>query len=69
MRTEEILKERNMPKAELARRLGVHRQNMNSLLRNPRLDYILKIAQALEVEPWELFASREEILQTEKPCP
>ena len=49
--------------------MGVNRQNINSLLNNPTLATIEKIANALGVETWELFKSKEEMNSNTIICP
>lgn len=51
----ELLKQKNITKAELANRLGIHNQNVNKLLANPTEANIIKIADALGVSVGELF--------------
>lgn len=57
-----ILKEKGITKAELAERLGIFSQNVNKMLINPTEATIKKIADAIGVPMWQLFASREEVL-------
>lgn len=58
---EALLTERKMSKAELARQIGVHRQNITGMLKNPTLESMQKIASALDVEVWQLFASPDDV--------
>ena len=58
-----ILKEKGISKAELAERLGIFSQNVNKMLINPTEATIKKIADAIGVPMWQLFASREEVLR------
>lgn len=58
---EALLAERGMSKAELARQIGVHRQNIAGMLKNPTLESMKKISEALGVEVWKLFADPDEV--------
>ena len=62
MNVEELLKEKGLSKAAFADMVGAKRQNINSLLKNPTLETIEKFAAALGVETWQLFASKEEVM-------
>lgn len=66
MNVEELLKEKGLSKAAFADMIGAKRQNINSLLKNPTLESIEKFAKALDVETWQLFTSKEEIIEKEK---
>ena len=66
MNVEELLKKRGLSKAAFADMIGAKRQNINSLLKNPTLESIEKFAKALDVETWELFASKEEIIKEDE---
>lgn len=49
-RIKDILKEKNMTMAELSEKLGIHRVTLSqNLARNPTIDTLQKIADALEV--------------------
>lgn len=69
MNIESLLQERGLKKSELAKMMGVNRQNINSLLNNPTLTTIEKIANALGVETWELFKSKEDVNSNTIVCP
>lgn len=56
-----LLKEKGLTKSELAERLGIHNQNVNKMLANPTEATIKKIASALGVPIWQLFATKDEI--------
>ncbi len=60
-----LLKERKLKKTDLSKMLGIKKQNLNSLLRNPTLESIKKIASILNVEAWELFVSKDDIIASE----
>ena len=66
MNVEELLKEKGLSKAAFADMIGATRQNIKSLLKNPTLESIEKFAKALDVETWQLFTSKEEIIEKEK---
>ena len=51
-----ILKAKGLTKTALADRLGIRKQNLNGLLKNPTLSAIRRIADALDINPRELFA-------------
>lgn len=69
MNIEALLQERGLKKSELAKMMDVNRQNINSLLNNPTLTTIEKIANALGVETWELFKSKEDMNSNTIICP
>ena len=72
MNIDKLLAEKGMTKTMLAERMGIRSQNVNVALRNPTEETMRKIAEALGVEVWELFATKEEIMEEEKnfiPCP
>lgn len=55
-----ILQKKNLKKTDIAKRLGVNRQTLHSYLEgNITLETIIKIANALEVELWEMFEQSE----------
>lgn len=62
MLLEAILEERKISKAALASMIGAQRQNINSLLTNPKLSTLEKISSALNIPMWQLFATKEEIV-------
>ena len=68
MNIEELLKEKGLSKAAFAEMIGVKRQNINSLLKNPTLESLERMAKTLDVQTWELFASKDEIMEKEKNC-
>lgn len=55
MLIEQLLKDHSVTKAELARRIGVQKQSINNLLKNPCENTARKIAKALDLELWELY--------------
>jgi transcriptional regulator with XRE-family HTH domain len=58
-RIEALAARRGIQKKDLAERMGKRKENLNTLITNPKWDTIELVAQALGIEPWELF--REEI--------
>lgn len=61
-----ILKQKGMTKVMLAERLGILKQNLNSLLKNPTLTTIKRIADALDVSPARLFVDDDTASQTDE---
>ena len=61
MNIEELLQERGLTKSAFADLIGVKKQNINNLLKNPTLETLDKFAKALDVEMWELFKSKKDI--------
>lgn len=58
LRIDEILQSKKISKKEFADKLKVNRQTLYSFLnRNITLETVLKIADTLEVQPWQLFTS------------
>ena len=60
-RVESILKESGKTKVEFANLMGIAKQNVNALLRNPSREVCVKIADVLGVPLWQLFASKQEV--------
>lgn len=61
-RIKEILKEKGVTQIELAEKLGVTRSSIvKTLAGNPSQESLEKIATALNVPMWQLFASPDEI--------
>ena len=58
---ETLLKEKNLTKTALSELLGIKKQNLNALIKNPTLETMKRFASALDVPMWQLFASREEV--------
>lgn len=63
MRIKDVLKERGMTQQELADMIGVSYQSIKQTLNAPSVTTatLEKIASALNVPMWQLFASPEEI--------
>lgn len=56
LRIKQLVKEKGMTMAEVARKLGVNPVNLSSAInRNPTLSTLSKIAEVLEVEVVDLF--------------
>lgn len=58
---ETLLKEKGLTKTAFSDLLGIKKQNLNGLMKNPTLETIKKFASVLGVETWQLFTSKEEI--------
>ena len=58
---EALLKEKGLTKTAFSDLLGIKKQNLNGLMKNPTLETIKKFASVLGVEPWKLFASEDEV--------
>ncbi|MBQ7773463.1 MAG: helix-turn-helix transcriptional regulator [Bacteroidales bacterium] len=56
---EQLLKRKGISKAEFARRLGIHKQNVNSVFSTKSVIVLRKVAQVLDV-PFELLISYSE---------
>lgn len=61
LRIEALLKERGLTKTALSEMLGVKKQNLNGLMKNPTLETIKKFADVLGVPIWQLFTSPDEV--------
>lgn len=57
----EILSEKQLTKSAFAELVGVRNQNVNAMLKNPTRETYEKIAAALNIPLWQLFASPEEV--------
>lgn len=60
MNIETLLKEKGLTKSAFADLLGVPKQTINSLMKNPTLATLERFAAALDVPVRELFAENEE---------
>lgn len=54
-RLDEILRARGMRKSDLAEKLGICKQSLSSMTKNPSLSNMERIAKALEIPMWRLF--------------
>lgn len=61
---EALLKEKGLTKTAFSDLLGIKKQNLNGLMKNPTLETIKKFASVLGVETWQLFISPKEIQHT-----
>ena len=60
LRIDELLHKKGISKTDFAKKLGVNRQTLYSFMnRNITLETILKIAEMLDVQVWELFSSSD----------
>lgn len=50
----------------LSEKMGITRQALNAAMKSPSYPTLTKIAEALEIPIWQLFASREEVLNENK---
>lgn len=58
---ETLLKEKGLTKTAFSNLLGIKKQNLNGLLKNPTYETLKKISEALNVPMWQLFASPEDV--------
>ena len=66
-RIKDILKEKGITLNELAERLSVSRQALSKQVQGKMLvETAEKIAEALGVPMWQLFASKEEVIEQDK---
>ena len=72
-RIKELIKVKSYTQQELADKLGISRVGLTQLVNGkPSYPTLEKIAEALGVEMWELFASKEDVMKQSKntiPCP
>ena len=62
-RIKELITERGYTQKNLAEKLGMNRVSFNHIINgNPSWPTLEKILEALEAEPWELFYTREELI-------
>lgn len=60
-RIKELIKEKGYTQQEFADKLGISRVGFIQLLEKPSFPTLEKIAEALEVPMWQLFASTDEV--------
>lgn len=60
-RIEILIKEKGYNMTTFAEKMGVTRQNLYAILKSPSYPSLGKIAEALEVPMWKLFASDEDV--------
>lgn len=62
MRIKELIKEKGYTQKEFAKKIGMSPVGLSQIVNgNPSYTTMVKIAQALDVEVWELFVSRNEV--------
>ena len=54
-RIRELIREKGYTQQEFADKLGMARESLARILNSPSYPSLMKIAEALEVEEWELF--------------
>lgn len=54
-RLDEILRARGMRKSDFAEKLGISKQSLSSMTKNPSLSNMERIAKALDIPMWRLF--------------
>ena len=62
---EALLKERGLTKTAFSDLLGIKKQNLNGLMKNPTLETIKKFASVLGVDTWMLFADHKKVKSSE----
>ena len=66
-RIKNLIKRKGYTQEQFAQKMGVSRMSLvKTLSGNPSYETFQRIAEALEVEMWELFASKEEIVDKDK---
>lgn len=67
LRIKEVIKDKGLSVQEVADRMGITRVGLSQHINgNPSVEVVGRIAEALGVEMWELFASKEEIVSKDK---
>ena len=62
-RIKELIREKGYTQQQFADKLGLTRERLNAIVNGkPSYPNLERLAEALGVEMWELFASRQEIL-------
>lgn len=61
---ETLLKEKGLTKTAFSEMLGIKKQNLNGLMKNPTLETIKKFASVLNVPLWQLFAAPNDVAST-----
>ena len=62
-RIKEMIAERGLLQREVAERLGMNRVSLNHIINGqPSWPTLEKILEVLHAEPWELFYTREELI-------
>lgn len=60
-RIKEVIKEKGFTITSLADKLGIARESLSRMIVSPSYPTLEKIATALDVPMWQLFASPEEV--------
>lgn len=60
-RIKELIKEKGYTQQEFAEKLGIARESLSRILNSPSYPSLEKIATALDVPMWQLFASPNEV--------
>lgn len=60
-RIKEVIKEKGYTITSLADKLGIARESLSRMIVSPSYPTLEKIAGALDVPMWQLFASKEEV--------
>lgn len=70
-RIKEVIKEKGFTITSLADKLGIARESLSRMIVSPSYPTLEKIATALDVPMWQLFASPEEVTKEAKgeTCP
>ncbi len=70
-RIKEVIKEKGLTITSLADKLGIARESLSRMIVSPSYPTLEKIATALNVPMWQLFASPEEVTKETKSelCP
>lgn len=66
-RIKEVIKEKGYTQKEFAEVLGVTRQTLYSIIKDPSSPTLEKLSKALDVPVWQFFASPDEVKITR--CP
>lgn len=57
-RIKELIREKGYTQQDFANKLGIARESLARILNSPSYPSLMKIAEALEVEEWELFTDK-----------
>ena len=70
-RIELLIKEKGYNMTSFAEKMNTTRQNLYAILKSPSYPTLEKVAEALDVPMWQLFASPEEVAKETKgeTCP
>ena len=67
LRIKEVIKEEGLSVQEVADRLGISRVGLSQHINgNPSSEVLERIANAMNVEVWRIFASKEQIIEKEQ---